>query len=116
LRGSIVVLNFWASWCHPCNREAKDLRAAAFRYRGRVPFLGMNPNDLRSFSQAFLTKYALPFPSVSDPGGQISARYGVSQIPETYVIARNGRIIGHIAGPVTGKSIRAMLTPALSRA
>jgi cytochrome c biogenesis protein CcmG/thiol:disulfide interchange protein DsbE len=115
LRGSIVVLNFWASWCHPCNQEAKDLSAAAYRYRGKVAFIGINPNDLRSFSQAFLTKYALPFPSVSDPGGRIATQFGVTQVPETYFIAANGRIIGHIAGPVTAASVQSVLAPALSR-
>jgi peroxiredoxin len=116
LRGSVTVMTFWASWCNPCALEADDLRAAAYRYEGRVAFLGINSNDLHTFSQAFLVKHAPPFPSVSDPGGRIAARYGVAQLPETYVIARNGRIIGHIAGPVDAASLQSLLSRALSRA
>jgi cytochrome c biogenesis protein CcmG/thiol:disulfide interchange protein DsbE len=111
----VVVLNFWASWCLPCKDEAPDLAAAARQYTGRVVFLGVNPNDFKSDARHFLTKYKVDFPSIADPGAEIAGGFGIVQIPETYVLAPNGKIVAHIAGPASTASLAEAIETGLAR-
>ena len=106
LRGKPVVLNFWASWCDPCKSEAKVLEQAWQRYRGEgVQFVGVDFHDVAGDARRFVSAHGLTFPMVQDGSGDVtSGRYGVSQVPETYVVGRTGRIVVHIAGPITAPS------------
>lgn len=102
LRGQPVVLNFWASWCVPCKTEAKALEQAWTQYHGRgVVFLGVDFHDLAPDARRFVSAHALSFPMLRDGSGDVTGRYGITQVPETYIVDRSGRIVAHIAGPIT---------------
>jgi cytochrome c biogenesis protein CcmG, thiol:disulfide interchange protein DsbE len=117
LRGKPVVLNFWASWCGPCKAEAKVLEQAWTRYRGRgVVFLGVDYHDLASDARRFVAAHALGFPMLQDGSGDVTGRYGVTQVPETYVVDRSGRIVAHIAGPITGSGFAGEFNRGLAEA
>jgi cytochrome c biogenesis protein CcmG, thiol:disulfide interchange protein DsbE len=103
LRGKPVVINFFASWCGPCKTEAAELEKQWQRYRGQgVVFLGIDYNDARSDARRFLAHHGITYPTVLDRSATIGDRYGLTGVPETYFINRNGRIVGeHILGPIT---------------
>jgi cytochrome c biogenesis protein CcmG/thiol:disulfide interchange protein DsbE len=102
LRGKVVVLNFWASWCEPCKEEAGILQAGAKRWAKQgVVFVGVNQQDLRGPARAFMKRFGMDYPVISDTGS-IVARYGVIGVPETFFVDRRGLIVPpHITGVVT---------------
>ena len=101
-RGKPVVLNFWASWCEPCKSEAAVLQRDWTSYRGRgVAFLGVDYHDLNSDARRFVSAHALTFPMLQDGSGNVTKRYGISQVPETYVLDRQGKVVAHLRGPIT---------------
>jgi cytochrome c biogenesis protein CcmG/thiol:disulfide interchange protein DsbE len=105
LRGKPVVLNFWASWCVPCKGEATMLERAWLRYRSRgVVFLGIDYNDVTRDARTFLSRHGVTYPTLQDGSGAVADRYGVSAVPETYVVDRRGRLVVHIVGTVVGQS------------
>jgi cytochrome c biogenesis protein CcmG, thiol:disulfide interchange protein DsbE len=116
LRGRPVVLNFWASWCIPCKSEAAVLERDWNRYRGRgVVFVGVDNKDLASDARTFVAVHGQTFPMLQDGSGSVTGSYGVSQVPETYVLDRQGRIVAHIAGPVTAAGFSQEFRAALAR-
>ena len=101
LRGHPVVLNFWASWCAPCKREAPSLEQTYRQYRKQgLVVLGVDYTDATSDARAFVAKRGLTFPIVRDGNGVIGTRYGLSGVPETFVIDRRGRLVDHLLAPV----------------
>jgi cytochrome c biogenesis protein CcmG/thiol:disulfide interchange protein DsbE len=118
LRGRPVVLNFWASWCGACKSEAKVLEQAWQSYRVRgVAFIGVDYHDVTGDARRFVSAHRLTFPMVEDGSGDVtSGRYGVAQVPETFVVGRNGKIVLHLAGPITTPSFSAELRRALAAA
>jgi cytochrome c biogenesis protein CcmG, thiol:disulfide interchange protein DsbE len=91
LRGYPVVLNFWASWCSPCRREAVVLAAAAEARRGRVVFVGVDINDLTGDARSFLRAHDVPYVAVKS-GRSLADRFGLIGLPETFYVDRKGRI------------------------
>jgi cytochrome c biogenesis protein CcmG, thiol:disulfide interchange protein DsbE len=101
LRGRVVVLNFWASWCEPCRFEAPLLeRTQRELERHRATVLGVTYRDTSSDSQDFVRRYHLTFPEVRDGDGGFAGAYGTNQLPETFVIDRSGRVVAISRGEV----------------
>lgn len=116
-RGKPVVLNFWASWCGPCKSEAALLERDWTRYRGRgVVFLGVDDKDFPSDARRFVAAHGLTFPMLEDGSGSVTGSYGISQVPETYVVSAQGRIVAHLAGPLTDPGFGAEFRQALAEA
>lgn len=133
LRGSPVVINFWASWCDPCNQEAPDLEATWKQYRAKgVRVVGVDYEDQPADAQAFLSRYGITYPSVVDRGGELATTFGVRGVPETFFIDaqfhffaigqgeeqgnRFGtRILGAVSRPQLKSQIDAMLAAAKSK-
>jgi cytochrome c biogenesis protein CcmG/thiol:disulfide interchange protein DsbE len=101
LRGYPVVVNFWASWCLPCRDEAPAFRAAAQRYAGRVAFIGIDNQDLKSAARRFLDRYRVNYVSVRDGSDHTYIAYGLTGVPETYFLDRRGRAVRHVVGAVS---------------
>ncbi len=116
LRGKPVVLNFWASWCGPCKSEAKALEAAWSRYGSRVAFVGVDYHDLAPDARRFVAAHGLSFPMALDGSGSVTGAYGISQVPETYIVSRRGTVVAHIAGPITASGFSAEFRRGLAEA
>ena len=113
-RGRAVVVNFWASWCVPCREEAPLLEAAWQRHRSRgVVVLGVDARDLAADGRAFVREFALTYPNVYDGPGRIADAYGLTGVPETYFVDREGRVVDLVAGPLTEDAIEAGIEKAL---
>lgn len=101
LRGKVVVLNFWATWCPPCVDEAPSLNALQHRIAplgGTV--LGISVDEDQSAYEQFLKSYAIAFPTARAAGNtQLAKDYGTTMFPETFVIGRDGRFDRKIVGP-----------------
>jgi cytochrome c biogenesis protein CcmG/thiol:disulfide interchange protein DsbE len=115
LRGKIVVLNFWASWCEPCSREAPVLEEIAQRYRvspQEVVVLGVDVQDLREEALDFARENGVTFASLRDGEDDVKNAYQVPALPETFVIDQDGRIALKVAGQLTDP---AQLTTAIEQ-
>lgn len=103
-RGKTVVLNFFASWCHPCKREAPDLESVWRRYRSDgLVVLGVDSGDARDDALRFLSAHGVTYPIAFDPGQKLAlGPYALPGYPVTYVINPRGRIVGNpVLGPVS---------------
>jgi len=110
LRGKPVMLNFWASWCPPCREEAPLLEDTWREYREKgVVFVGVNVWDSEKDARTFLSEYDITYPNGRDPGTGISIEYGLSGIPETFFIDRQGNITRKWIGPFTEETLKAFL-------
>lgn len=99
LRGHPVIINFWASWCDVCREEEPLLERTYQRYRAQgVIFIGVAYEDTQPAGTAFLQQYGVTFPSGPDSTGLIGISYGVSGVPETVFISRQGVITRKVIG------------------
>jgi cytochrome c biogenesis protein CcmG/thiol:disulfide interchange protein DsbE len=118
LKGKVVVLNFWASWCKPCEQEAADLEAA-WRYyapRGEVVFLGVDWTDTEKNAQGYLTKFDITYPNGPDLGTRVSQAYRITGVPETYIIDRQGNLASVKLSPYLSlEEILAAIDPLLEQ-
>jgi cytochrome c biogenesis protein CcmG/thiol:disulfide interchange protein DsbE len=100
LRGKIVVLNFWASWCPPCVEETPSLISLQQRIASRNGVvLGVSIDEDAAAYEKFVAEHHLNFPTYRDPSKKIASDYGTSMWPETYIINRKGVIVRKIIGP-----------------
>jgi cytochrome c biogenesis protein CcmG, thiol:disulfide interchange protein DsbE len=101
MRGKVTVVNFWSSWCVPCQEEAPALeRAWQLAHIRGVEFVGINIWDPASDAQKFIRDYKISYTNAADVSGRIAIDLGVTGIPETYVINREGQIVRRWVGPV----------------
>ncbi len=100
LRGQIVVVNFWASWCKPCEQEAVELEQAYQMYKDQgVVFLGVDYVDTETEARAYLAKFGITYPNGPDLGTRISQAFRTLGVPETYIIGPDGRLAAVKIGP-----------------
>jgi cytochrome c biogenesis protein CcmG, thiol:disulfide interchange protein DsbE len=115
LRGTPVVLNFWASWCDPCRVEAPVLergwRAAS---RQGVIVVGLDMQDVRDDAREFLREFSITYPNVHEAGKETSRHYGVTGLPETFFISADGLIVGHVIGALDRDQLAAGIAAARS--
>ncbi len=95
LRGKGVVLNFWASWCKPCEEEAAALEAAWRKYKDQgIMFVGVDYLDQDPAAKRYLEKFDISYPNGPDLASKISKRYTIRGVPETFFIDPQGNIVG----------------------
>ena len=105
LRGKVVVLNFWASWCDPCEEESAELEAVWREYRARgLVVVGIDGyDDFDDDARAFARDNGMTYPLVQAQSPETARDYRVRGYPVTYVVDRDGRIVGNaFIGPVDG--------------
>ncbi len=100
LKGQVIVINFWASWCKPCEQEARALEQAYQMYKDQgVAFLGVDYVDIEPEALAYLERFGVTYPNGPDLGTRISQAFRTQGVPETYVVRPNGRIAAVQIGP-----------------
>jgi cytochrome c biogenesis protein CcmG/thiol:disulfide interchange protein DsbE len=117
LRGKPVVVNMLASWCLPCREEAPILEQVWQRHRDRgLVVLGVATKDFRRDARRFATEQGITFPLVLDGPGDVWGPYGLTGLPETFVLDRQGKVVEAIVGAVNTDEDRARLNAAIRRA
>ncbi|MGH2737024.1 MAG: TlpA family protein disulfide reductase [Actinomycetota bacterium] len=111
--GRPVLLNFWASWCLPCEDEAPILNEAQGQYGDDIAFVGVNIKDARDDALEFENRYGTSYPSVRDERQEIYDDYGLTGQPETFLIDGDGIIVEHIPGSIADQAYLNSLLDAL---
>ena len=100
LRGKVVLLNFWATWCQECRPEMPMLEQLHREFAAQgISIIGINAREGTAAIQRYAKELGLTFPLVLDPKGGINAAYGVIGLPTTFLIARDGRAVALAVGP-----------------
>ena len=114
LKGSAVVLDFWATWCGPCAVQAPILDRLARRHQKRVlVVLGVNVDDPPNVAQDFAAQKGLSYPIVTDPTREASMQYGVDKLPSLVVINKEGKVIAFLTGIVDEAALDEVISAAL---
>ena len=104
-RGHIVVLDFWGSWCGPCNAEQPDLNTLAAQWAPKgVLFLGVDENESTANGAAYERSYKVPYPSVNDASDVIASEYNVLDPPTVIIVDAKGNIVDRFLGTLSGVS------------
>jgi cytochrome c biogenesis protein CcmG, thiol:disulfide interchange protein DsbE len=116
LRGKVVVINFWQSYCAPCTHEARTLADTSRSWSGKgVVFIGVDEQDLRGPALKFMRRFNITYPIVADDLA-LTGHYGVTGYPETFFVDRRGRVVSpHIIGPATQRMLEDGIKRALSQ-
>jgi thiol-disulfide isomerase/thioredoxin len=114
-RGSVVVMNFWGSWCTPCREEAPSLGALARHFAGNgVRFIGVDIRDDPASADAFMATFRITYPSLNDPNDLVALDFSgtvpPAGIPTTLVIDRSGRIAARVVGQASYSGLKALIT------
>ncbi|HLM73310.1 MAG TPA: TlpA disulfide reductase family protein [Polyangiaceae bacterium] len=114
LKGSAVVLDFWATWCGPCAVQAPILDRIARRHKKRgLVVLGVNVDDPPDVAREFAEKKGLSYPIVTDPSREASMQYGVDKLPSLIVINKEGKVIAFLTGIVDEAALDEVISAAL---
>lgn len=118
-RGTVVVLNFWGSWCGPCRSEGPTLEALSSHYsHAGVSFIGVDENDTPANAEAFEAGFGIKYPSLNDPSASIAQAVSgavlISSTPTTLVIDRTGHVAGAILGTATYSVLETMISKAMT--
>ncbi len=116
LKGKVVVLNFWASWCKPCEEEAAELETAWRIYQpgNEVVFLGVDYVDTETEAKRYLEKFDVTYPNGPDLRTQISQAFRIRGVPETYIIGKDGKLAAFKISPFLSLAeIQGMIDPLL---
>jgi peroxiredoxin len=105
LRGSPVVLNVWSARCEPCRDQGQVLQQMAREAGHGVLMLGISTHDSADAARRFVDEHGLSFPQAHDPGMDTAHRWGVTSVPETFVISADGRVVGHVVGVATADHV-----------
>ncbi len=101
LRGNVVIINFWASWCPPCREEAAYLERTWRKYKDKgVIFIGVDYADAEKPARAYIEEFDITYFNGPDLGTRISQRYNIKGVPETYYVAKDGTLRGNHIGPL----------------
>jgi thiol-disulfide isomerase/thioredoxin len=106
LRGRPALINFWASWCAPCRREAAELRRFAADHGAEARLVGIDWGDNAGGARAFIRHYGWRFPVLRDTTNAVGNRFGLAGMPTTFVLDARGRITAELQGPQTVASLR----------
>jgi cytochrome c biogenesis protein CcmG, thiol:disulfide interchange protein DsbE len=113
LRGRPVLINFFASWCHPCQQEAPALARFAASPAGRGHLIGVDTGDTSvKDAKQFVARYGWEFSVLNDANSTTANDYGLGGLPTTYVVDADGRIVNKLVGPQTEASLTAALEAA----
>ena len=116
LQGRVVMINFWASWCPPCRKEAVAFAQVYDEYQGEpVEFFGVDIWDREEDARDYVELYKVAYPNALDEGGGIAIDYGVMGIPETYIIGADGKLKRKFVGPMNEERLRTVLNGMLSQ-
>ncbi len=120
LKGKIIVVNFWASWCKPCEQEAAELESAWKFYEkiqdNQVIFVGADYVDTEPEARGYLKKFDITYPNGPDLGTKISQMFRIQGVPETYFIDQTGKLVYAQIGPFASESeIHAIIDPLIKK-
>ena len=115
LKGQPVVVNFWASWCIPCREEAPLLERTWREYKDEgVIFLGVNIKDADTDAKAFIEEFDITYPNVRDLDEELTRRFGVTGLPETFFVDDEWTFIGTVRGNKVGQDQGTVVLGAIS--
>ena len=101
LKGKPVIINFWASWCPPCRIEAPLIENTWRAYKNRdLIFLGVNIQDRKEDALNYMREFNITYPNGPDPTGEIAIDYGVSGLPVTFFVSRDGEVVQRWVGAI----------------
>jgi len=115
LRGSVVVVNFWATWCDPCRDEQPELVGLAGDYEGKgVELLGVNERDDTAKARGWIEEFDVPYPSIVDEPGAWADDFAFFGLPDTYVIDRDGTVRWAVYGQTGAAQLTELIDDVLA--
>ncbi|HEX3561453.1 MAG TPA: TlpA disulfide reductase family protein [Solirubrobacterales bacterium] len=112
LRGKPAAINFWASWCEPCRREAPELERLNRSLNGSASVVGVDWSDSADSARAFIREHHMTYPDLRDQDGVVGQKYRLIGLPSTFILDSHGTITRVLRGPQTAQSVRQALQSA----
>ena len=109
LQGRPAIIHFWASWCGPCVKEAPQLARLAGELHGRATLVGVDWSDNQGDAARFVRQHHWTFPVLIDSSGEVGDAYGITGLPTTFLLDRQGRIIRRLVGPQTAAGLLSII-------